>query len=99
MLLLYVIICFRQNRQVINLLKSATSNKNNENNNNYNSNKIAIMRCRIDVFCGRFWQFSAYFGHPAYFGLPSNGGVSVQALQSFAIDLRIILKQVCTDEY
>ena len=27
--------CFRQTRQVINLLKSASSNKNDENNNNY----------------------------------------------------------------
>ena len=27
--------CFLQTRQVINLLKLATSNKNNENNNNY----------------------------------------------------------------
>ena len=44
--------CFRQTRQVINLLKLATSNKNNENNNNsyyYKSNKVTIMRCRIEV--------------------------------------------------
>ena len=30
------------------------------------------MRCKIDVFFGGFWQFSAYFGHPVYFGLSSN---------------------------
>ena len=67
-------ICFGRIRQVINLLKAATSNTNNgnDNNNNYfytNSNKITIMGCRIV-----FWQilaFSAYFGHALYFGLSS----------------------------
>ena len=69
-------ICFLLTRQVINLLKSCTSNTNNENNNNNsyyynNSNKITIMKCRIKVFFGVFRQFSAYFGHLVYFGLSS----------------------------
>ena len=65
-------ICFQHIRQVSNLLKSAISNKNSENNNNYyyyNSNKITIMRCRLEVF---FRQISAYLGHWVYFGLSSN---------------------------
>ena len=43
--------CFRRIRQVINLLKSATSYKNNENDNKnyyyYYSIKITKTRCRI----------------------------------------------------
>ena len=79
-------ICFRRTRQVINLLKSSTSNINNENNtdNSYyynNSNKITIMKCRIKVFFGGFRQFSAYFGHLVYFGLSSNrSGLGLQCL-------------------
>ena len=70
-------ICFRQTRQVINLLKSSTSNTNNENNNNNsyhynNANKITIMKCRIKVFFSGFRQFSVYFGHLVYFGHSSN---------------------------
>ena len=71
MLLVYVM----RVRQVINLLQSATSNKTDNNNyyyQYYNSYKITIMRWRIDVFFGEFRQFSAYFGHPVYFGLSSN---------------------------
>ena len=67
--------CFRQTRQVINLLKLATSNKNNENNNNsyyYKSNKVTIMRCRIEVFFGGFRLFSAYLGNTVYFSLSNN---------------------------
>ena len=56
-------ICFRQTRQVINLLKSCTSNTNNENNNNNsyyynNTNKITIMKCKIKVFFGVFRRIS-----------------------------------------
>ena len=29
------------------------------------------MSCRIEAFSDRFRQFSAYFGHPVYFGLSS----------------------------
>ena len=58
--------------------KSSTSNINNENNNNnsyyYNNSKITIMKCRIKMFFGGFWQFLAYFGHLVYFGLSSNRG-------------------------
>ena len=56
--------CFPQTRQVINLLKPATSNRNNEINNNYYyyyhyySNKITIMRYRTEVFFGLFQRIS-----------------------------------------
>ena len=41
-------------------------------NNNYYYNSNKLLRRRIEVFFGGFRQFSAYFGHPMYFGLPSN---------------------------
>ena len=54
--------CFRQTRQVINLLKLATSNKNNEmNNNNYYYNSNKILRRRTEVFSldfVSFWRIS-----------------------------------------
>ena len=51
--------CFMQIRQVAKLLKSATSNKTENDNNNYyyNTNKITIMRCRIEVFSAEFSSF------------------------------------------
>ena len=85
--------CFQRTRQIINLLKLAISNKNNENNdiffiinNNYNnnSNKITIMRGRIEVFFFGFRQFSAYFCHPMYFSLSSN---RIQVLSSDSVSL------------
>ena len=64
--LLYVIIntSFWRTRQIINFMKSATSNKNNNKCDRFycyysNSNKITIMRGRIEVF---FWRISAVFG-------------------------------------
>ena len=70
--------CFRWTRRVINSLKSATSNTTTSNNDYYyhNSNKIIIMRCSIEALIGGFRQFSAYFGHPVYFGLSSNGKIA-----------------------
>ena len=67
-------------RKVINLLKSASSNKKMKTIIRIviiiiiqiNSNKTEIMKCRTGVFFGGFRQFSAYFGHWVYFGLSSN---------------------------
>ena len=52
--------CFMQIRQVVNLLKSAISNENDNNNYYYNTNKITIMRCRIEVFSAEFSSFGIF---------------------------------------
>ena len=52
------------------VLRDLLNNGMNNNYYYYNSNKLP--RRRTKVFFSGFRQFSAYFGHPVYFGLSNN---------------------------